>query len=276
MRNIAVKTDNVGDTLAAGAFNTNFGTELEGVCTSADFTLDPEAGPDVNTTMLSQSIAAYANAGSQYQDSGAADAYVLAIATNLKSVSEYYDGMMVVFKAGNTNTGASTINVASLGVKDLETEAGVVLDANAIVADKFYFAVYSLSDDRFELLIPKVSREYLGDGTDFTVATDATGDINQFCTARLFQAGSMWYIEMTFARSHTNAAITSFVWTISGITFFGTSNQGVAVASKFGANFSAASTTGGASVIAQSCNATSILTTVSGIAPLAGKPSWAD
>lgn len=176
MRNIAVKADNVGDTLSAGAFNTNLGSELETICTSADFTLDPEAGPDTNVQMLSQAAAAYANAGQQYADSGAANAYVLAIASNLKSVSKYYDGMKVIFKAGNANTGASTINVASLGVKNLQNQDGSALSSGQIPANGYVVAIYSLSNDRFE--IAGVLAERIADiifasgkGLDFTADT---------------------------------------------------------------------------------------------------------
>lgn len=151
MRNIAIKTDNVGDTFSAGAFNTNIGSELENICISADFSLDPEAGPDVNVNMLGQSAAAYANAGQQYQDSGIANAYVLAISTNLKSVSQYYDGMKVTFKAGNANTGASTVNVSALGIKNIKNQFGETLLVGEIFKDSYYNLVYNDSASYFEI-----------------------------------------------------------------------------------------------------------------------------
>jgi hypothetical protein len=158
MRNIGVKADDAGDTLSASAFNANFGSELENFCTSADFSLDPEAGPDTNLNMMGQSAAAYANAGQQYQDSGAANAYVLSIATNLKSVSKYYDGLKATFKPGNTNTGASTVNIASLGVKSITREDGTTLLPGDITADKYVTIIYNLTNDRFELVIVELSR----------------------------------------------------------------------------------------------------------------------
>jgi len=53
-------------------------------------------------------------------DSGAANAYIV---TLTQAPSSYVDGLQVVMKPGNSNTGASTINVNSLGVKAIKTAA---------------------------------------------------------------------------------------------------------------------------------------------------------
>ena len=94
MRNIGTKVDGT-DVLSGDEFNSDQ-NELENIVTSADITLDADTGPDTNLNMLSEAVAAYANAGNVYQDSGAADAYVLSLTTNLKSVTKYYDNMMIV------------------------------------------------------------------------------------------------------------------------------------------------------------------------------------
>lgn len=151
MRDISTKVDGV-DTLPADAFNSDQ-NELENIVTSADISLDPNVGPDSDLNMLGKSVAAYANAGNIYQDSGVANTYVLSLASNLKHVTKYYDGMMVIFKVGNGNTGASTINVNSLGAKDFTSSAGVAFTSGIIRGNDYVIAVYSLGDDRFELLM---------------------------------------------------------------------------------------------------------------------------
>ena len=153
MRNIATKID--GNTLPAAAFNSDQ-DELENAVLSSDQTLDPDAGPDTDLNMLGKTMAAYANAANIYQDSGVADAYVLSLTTNLKPVTKYYDNMMIVFKAGNSSTGASTVNVETLGVKDIELPDGTALGAGDIVSGEYVIAIYSLSDDRFEITVSNI------------------------------------------------------------------------------------------------------------------------
>ncbi len=151
MRKTNTKVDGV-DVMPAANYNAQR-DELENTVESADITLNNDAGPDTNLNMLSQAIAAYANAGAVYQDSGVADAYVLSIASNLKEVTKYYDNMMIAFKAGNTCTGASTVNVNALGVKSITLPSGSALTAGNITADAYVIAVYNLSSDRFELTV---------------------------------------------------------------------------------------------------------------------------
>lgn len=157
MRNIPTKQDDVGDTLDAASFNSQQ-NELENLVTSADITLDPAGGPDSNLNMTGQAVAAYANAGSTYSDSGTANAYILQLGTNLDNPVKYYDNMTVLFKAGNTNTGAATVNIESLGVKPLTKEDGTELEQNDIVQDDYHILIYNLSEDRFELFLSKQPR----------------------------------------------------------------------------------------------------------------------
>jgi len=150
MRDLATKIDGTSE-LNSAEFN-SIKNESQNIVTSADFTLDSEGGPDVNLFMLSQSIAAYANAGLVYQDSGTADAYILSITTNLKPVVTYSNNMMVVFKAGNSNTGPSTINVNSIGARSFTRPDGSALEPDDIISGNYYFAIYNLSQTRFELV----------------------------------------------------------------------------------------------------------------------------
>lgn len=152
MRNISAKADGVGDTLPASDFNANLRSELQNIVTSAGFTLDPEGGPDTDVEMLGKTVTQYANAGQYYQDSGAANAYVLARVGSLKALTSYIDGVTVLFKAGNANTGASTINVSSLGAKALRDNTDAALVGGEIIANGYVIARYNASNDRFEIL----------------------------------------------------------------------------------------------------------------------------
>lgn len=80
------------------------------------------------------------NAYSYAADSGAADAYVITITP---APSAYTTGLSVLMKATNTNTGASTINVNSLGVKSIKR-----LDStNPVAADISAGGIYRLTYD---------------------------------------------------------------------------------------------------------------------------------
>ncbi len=153
MRNIPLKADNAGDTLPADRFNANLRNELQNVVLNADISLDPDGGPDTDVNMFGKSISAYANAGAMYQDSGSADAYVLSLGNNLQQPTKYYSGMKVTFKIGNTNTGASTINVNSLGVADLQEPDGSALTAQTLIAGQYLTAIYNLANTRFEVIV---------------------------------------------------------------------------------------------------------------------------
>lgn len=63
---------------------------------------------------------------------GSANAYIVSMP---KTATSYVDGMLVVFRSANTNTGASTINVDSLGVKTIKRQNGDDLSAGDIVAN---------------------------------------------------------------------------------------------------------------------------------------------
>lgn len=152
MRNISAKADGIGDTLPASDFNANLRSELQNVVTSSDQTLDAEGGPDTDVEMLGKAITIYSNASQYYQDSGAANSYVLARVGNLKPLVDYIDGTIVVFKAGNTNTGASTANIDSLGSKDIRDSYDNALVGGEILAGRYIIIRYNSANDRFEMI----------------------------------------------------------------------------------------------------------------------------
>jgi hypothetical protein len=81
------------------------------------------------------------SANNFYIDSGSTNSYVLTLAASMtNSVSatvDYFIGMTIRFRAGNANTGASTVNVNSAGVKNLKKEDGTTdLSAGDIPTDR--------------------------------------------------------------------------------------------------------------------------------------------
>lgn len=82
-------------------------------------------------------------------DAGAANAYVVTLPY---TPTAYSDGMMIAFKAGAASTGASTIDVNSLGVKSLTKQSGAALIADDIFADKMVVAMYNATSGNFEII----------------------------------------------------------------------------------------------------------------------------
>lgn len=97
-----------------------------------------------------KAVSAYAASGDFYTDSGIANAYVLSTVGAKVPPPEYADGMRTRFDVANPNAGgASTINVAGLGVKPLTDSSGNAPDAGRITGR--VEAVYNLGADRFEI-----------------------------------------------------------------------------------------------------------------------------
>lgn len=88
-----------------------------------------------------------------YVDSGAADAYVI---TPSPAYTAYEEGMRVVFRATNANTGASTMNVNSLGAIAIQNADATALSAGEIVSGGIYELTYdaNTTPDRWVLTSP--------------------------------------------------------------------------------------------------------------------------
>lgn len=135
-----------GGTLGADEWN-QVPSEIQNVIESLGITLS--AG-DLN--QLGKAIAGYVANGSFYTDSGAANAYVLSPVGLKKSPPAYADGMRAVFYAANGNTGASTVNISSIGVVDIRTEADAALPSGTLVAGGRYELSYYAVGGWFRLL----------------------------------------------------------------------------------------------------------------------------
>src|SRR3990167_6642466 len=100
-------------------------------------------------------------------DTGAADAYLIAPSP---PITAYTTGQIFYMKATNANTGASTVNVNSLGIKSIVKNQNTALQANNILANQIVILQYDGTN--FELLnpIPETGTQTL---TNKTITTPA-------------------------------------------------------------------------------------------------------
>ncbi len=138
--------DKVTNDVYTAAEFTEFKNEIMNTLTSAGIT------PASSSLQLQQAIARYAANGASYTDSGAANAYVANPIGSNDHPSSHLDGMLVFFKAGNSNTGASTLTVSGLSSKSIKKGGySSALSSGDIVTGSVYGAYFSVSDDAFEL-----------------------------------------------------------------------------------------------------------------------------
>jgi hypothetical protein len=102
---------------------------------------------------------------------GSGDAYVLTLPT---APASYSDGLLIVLKANHTNTGAATINVNSLGVKNLKSQLGTALVSGDLTLGRFYAFRYNSTSGDFELFGNTLSE--LTGGQTISVAVDLSWD----------------------------------------------------------------------------------------------------
>lgn len=75
---------------------------------------------DTNPTNLARAVYKYVNASGWYNETGSSDnAYILEGVDDYTRTDDYFVGMSVWFYTSRVNTGAATINVASLGAKNI-------------------------------------------------------------------------------------------------------------------------------------------------------------
>ena len=143
----SVPTKIAGNTYTSDEFNTLSSQELQNSVLTSGQVLNPS---DLN--QLGKAMSVYGSAGDFYIDSGTANTYVLTpIGTPARQAPPAYaDGIRVRFVAGNTNTGVSTINLNSLGVKNLK-ENGADVAAGRIKSGSIIEATFISLSDQFEL-----------------------------------------------------------------------------------------------------------------------------
>jgi hypothetical protein len=140
--------------------------ELENLILSTGIAL---SGADL--TQIAQAIATYSAVGDYYADSGTVNNYLLSSIAPMKSIKNYQEGMTLRFLPINTNTGATTINVNSIGSVAVVDSNGNPLVGGEIIEDR------------------ECTIEF--DGTNFSVSTGLTefqtGDVKP--TYRTSQSG---------------------------------------------------------------------------------------
>ena len=148
MQDLATKM--TGQQLTAAEWN-EVPEEVQNVITTSGLSL---SGGDLS--QLVKSVMQYVGSGSFYIDSGAADAYVLSPITGFSNPHSLSDGLTVQFIASAVNTGASTVNVAGLGVKDIVDESGAALTGGEINNAALNTIYYRSGTDDFRLIIPNI------------------------------------------------------------------------------------------------------------------------
>ena len=168
-----------GNDLTAAEWN-QLPSEIQNVIEALGQTL---SNGDLN--QLGKGVAGYVANGNHYTDSGAADAYVLTQIGSKQASTAYTDGMIVEFVPANTNAGASTVNVASLGVKSISntSSGGEILSGIRISLR------YNDGSGEFEIFqtasVPVPAGLFFGLGCsnaadadhDITIAAGQTADI---------------------------------------------------------------------------------------------------
>ena len=134
----------------AQVFN-NYTTELENVVTSSGQTLGSDGSePDLDTQQLAKGIVNYSG-GSDFYNSSGTNTYILTSNSTVgfNGPPDYFDGMRVRFTPANDNTGASTVNVNSLGAKNVFNK-GAALTGDEITGN--VELVFDDDNDRFNLV----------------------------------------------------------------------------------------------------------------------------
>jgi len=180
-----------GNTVSASEWNQL--ADLDNAVTSSGQT--PSTG-NLNQTGIAMAINA---AGADfYSDSGTANAYVLTAIGTLRSPHAYFDGMRVRFRPNNANTGASTVNVATLGVKSIKrSDRTTATSTGDIVANADVELRYDLANGVFIVAKVRSATESL-EGlallpSNIVIAnntTDANNDIDFAAGVFQFSDGS--------------------------------------------------------------------------------------
>lgn len=174
MQVIPTKTDGVS-TLPAAEFN-QIPLEISNAITASGIT--PSSG---DAYQLSKGMANYAAVGQYYVDSGTANAKVLSVGGSRNGITAYVTGTVIRFLNLVQNTGATTVNVNGLGVKDLTDADANALKNEDLVTNAFVEAYYDgtrfrLTDNRYKGAITLSASATL-DTTylDRTVMVDVSG-----------------------------------------------------------------------------------------------------
>jgi len=113
-----VPTKNTGDQFFASEAN-QYTDEIENAIQDSNQVLS--AGV---LDQLSKALSIHSGGADFYTDSGVADAYVASTVLGFQGPTAYFNGLRIRFVPVNTNTGASTVNVNSLGIQNIKLVDG--------------------------------------------------------------------------------------------------------------------------------------------------------
>lgn len=174
-------------TLTAAEWN-EMPSELQNVITQLGIAL---SGGDFD--QVGKAIAGYVGAGDFYTETGVANAYIASVIGGKQGpkvpLVAVHDGLQVRFRPGNTNTGASTINVNGHGIVPLTKEDGTALVAGDLLTVRDAICRYDQTADDFRLL------DYAATPTvDFTIDSFSGHFVDVFAdTITLEQSAAFAY-----------------------------------------------------------------------------------
>lgn len=190
--------------------------EMDGMATglSTCITKDGQTNPTANLPMATFKHTGVGNASARDQypsaaqvqdstityaaDSGAADAYSI---TPVPAITAYATGQKFSFKALNTNTGASTLNVNAAGTKAIKGPSGNALVAGAIVAGKIVEVRYDGTD--FVLTNISGGTNYTNQGAVNYATASGTDTYTATLGLTAYVSGAEYRIKFTNANTST-------------------------------------------------------------------------
>jgi len=146
------------------------------------------------------------------------------VGTLSPALSAYATGNLFSFVAPNTNTGASTINLNSLGAKSITKQGTTALVAGDIVSGRIYLIEYD--GTRFQLINPSVTgvTSFSAGSTGLTPSSATTGAVTLAGTLATTNGGTG--LTSFTANGVVYASSSSALATGSALTFDGT-NLGI-------------------------------------------------
>jgi len=194
-----------GNSLTADEWN-DMPSELQNII--ENFGIALSAG---DLDQLGKAIVNYVAQGSFYSVGGTANALELSPVGTNQGPTAYRDHMQVRFSpAAGTNTGAVTIDVNGLGVKDLLDQNGNALTTGELFNTREYSAVYFPNTDDFRLqtYADKSSSEIIQGSWTFTPSQTLSGGFvsngtSTFNSPSTFNSSSTFNSPSTFNNSST-------------------------------------------------------------------------
>lgn len=166
MRNIPIK--NTGDKFYSYECNSITAEEMN-LVTSSGIVLS-----EFDLTQVAKAVVNYVASGTFFTDTGSANNYQLQVVGSKYAPTAYVDGLVVRFRAANTNTGTSQVNLSSLGFKPIKRPDGISnLQVGDITAGDVIELIYNTGTGFFSLYSDIQAEEWMAGDWKFTIANVA-------------------------------------------------------------------------------------------------------